>query len=201
MKIKRIIILFCVLILATKACYANEITLKTGEELKENSNINIKIAINLGEIEENIHFLQGKLEYDTNIFEKVKPEDIELLNGWHDLVFNAENGTFVIEGIEASKNDLQDIMNIKMKTKNNIEKNTTTIKLKNIKELGESQIEKELEETTIVISKPTKDNLANRIIPFTGAGYIITYGIIIIISVIVIILIKKKKQTETRKED
>lgn len=189
------------LILATKACYANEITLKTGEELKENSNINIKIAINLGEIEENIHFLQGKLEYDTNIFEKVKPEDIELLNGWHDLVFNAENGTFVIEGIEASKNDLQDIMNIKMKTKNNIEKNTTTIKLKNIKELGESQIEKELEETTIVISKPTKDNLANRIIPFTGAGSIITYGIIIIISVIVIILIKKKKQTETRKED
>lgn len=198
MRIKKILILFYLFVLLSTSCYANEITLKTSEELKENSNVNIKITINLGELEENVYFLQGQLEYDTSIFEKVGSEDIKLLNGWHDLVFNPENGMFVVEGLDTVESNLQDIMNVKMKTKDNIQNNTTTIKLKNIKEVGESQIENELEDVTLTISKPPIENFANSILPFAGSNSIITYGLLIIIGAIVVIFIRNKRNHKTK---
>ncbi|MCI8759633.1 MAG: LPXTG cell wall anchor domain-containing protein [Clostridia bacterium] len=193
MNIKKVLILFLVFIFFSSCCYANEIALNATGELKDNSDVTIKIGINLGEIEENVYFLQGQLEYDTNIFEKIMSEDIELLNSWHDLVFNPENGKFVIEGMDSSESNLQDVMNIKLKTKNKLTNDSTTIKLKDLKEVGESQIEKELEDATVTLRKPATENFANKILPFTGNNSIIFYAIIIIIIGLVAFFIKKRK--------
>ncbi len=201
MRGKRILILFYLFIIIATVCYASEVELKVTGELKEKVNINIKMSVNLAELEENIYFLQGQLEYDTNIFEKVTAKDIEPLNGWHDLVFNEENGMFIIEGLENQEIDIQDIMNIKMRTKSKLTKDTTSIKLKNIKELGENQTENELEDVVVTVSKPaTSDfaNFANKILPFTGENSFITYGIIIGISLIVIVFISNKRKHKTK---
>lgn len=197
MKAKKILILFYLFIIVATVCYASEVELKVTGELKEKVNINVKMSVNLAELEENIYFLQGQLEYDTNIFEKVTTKDIELLNGWHDLVYNEENGMFVIEGTEKQEIDIQDIMNIKMKTKNKLAKDSTTIKLKNIKELGENQTENELEEVIVTVSKPATSNFANfanKILPFTGENSFITYGIIIGIILIVVVFMNNKRK-------
>lgn len=194
MKIKKVLILFFVFVLITSFCYANEITLKTIGELKDNSNVTINVAINLGEIEENVYFLQGELEYDTGVFEKIMSDDIELLNGWHDLVFNPENGKFVIEGVDSAGNNSQDIMNIKMKTKNKITNDTSTIKLKNLKEVGESQVEIELENVAVTLTKPATENFANKILPFAGGNSIFFYAIIIILIGIIVFFIRMKKK-------
>ena len=193
MKVKRILILFFLFVFISTFCYASEITLDSVGELNENSEIKINVNINLEELEENVYFLQGQLQYDTNIFEQVASEDIELLNGWHDLVFNPENGMFIIEGPDKNETSLQNIMNIKMKTKTSSD--TTTIELKNIKEVGDSQIEIELEDTSVELSKPQSHNFANMILPFTGANLIIIYSVLFIIIILVVFFIYKKRSS------
>ena len=196
MKVKRILILFFLFIFTSTFCYASEITLDTTGELIKNSKLNINININLGELEENVYFLQGQLEYDTNIFKKVEATDFELLNGWHDLVFNPENGMFIVEGTETNETDLQNIMNIQMEVKTSSD--STTINLKNIKEIGDSQIEIELEDASIELKKPETDNFANTILPFTGGNLIIIYGILFAIIVLTVFFIYyKKKQNKS----
>lgn len=199
-KWRKILNVFCLLIFICTFCYAGEIEVNTNDLLKENSKFNIEIRINLAELEQEIYFLQGQLEYDKDIFEEVTQENITMLNTWYGLVFNSENGKFVIEN-DGKGNDIQGIMNIELKTKRNINKDSTTIQVKRIKVIGENEIEEELENAAIkvVVSNDNQeDSLANKILPFTGSSKISVFLILVVlaIAILMINIIQKRKKTK-----
>ena len=197
-KWKKSLYIFCLLIFICTFCYAGEIEINTNNSLKENSEFNIEISINLAELEQKIYFLQGQLEYDKDVFEEVTQEDITTLNTWHGLVFNSENGKFVIEN-DGKENSIQGIMNIKLKTKKNINKDSATIQVKGIKVIGENEKEEELENATIkvaVSNDKQADSLANKILPFTGSSAIIIFLILVVlaIAILMINIIKRRNK-------
>ena len=82
--------------------------------------------------------------------------------------------------VTINQNDIEEIMKIKFKTKKNIDKKATTIHIKNIKEIGENELENKFENVTLNISqieKNKEDNLANTILPFTGSNSFIILGV------------------------
>lgn len=100
---------------------------KAGEELE----IVLKLE-NFTENEKGINVFLGTLDYDKNLFETVEEDDITVLRYWNSPMFNSQNGKVIVEAnefIDVPHN----VLKIKLKAKENIEKNTTTeIKIKEI---------------------------------------------------------------------
>ena len=164
-------------------CYAaNTIELKTDDEFTVGEEAHIRVVINLPEIKEGVFFLQGTLDYDSNIFEKVKEEDITLLNSWHDLVFNSDNGSFIVESDGNYREQAEEIMDIKLKIKKT-NRTLTQITFKNLKEIGQNEVETDIPNSNIKIkiSHGNDESLANQILPSTGLIFPIVFIICLVI--------------------
>ena len=98
----------------------------------------VVITLNLSDIdagELGINTVEATLSYDTNIFEEVTQEDFKSLNNWS-LTYNGEEteqkgkilGVIIASGVTED----QSIGTIKLKVKEGVEYQTTTINLTNI---------------------------------------------------------------------
>ena len=202
---KKLFIIFFLIISISNFCNANVITLTSENEFEQNSFYDVSININFNKIDEKIYFLQGQLNYDTNIFEKIEADDIILSNGWHDIVFNSDNGMFVVEYDNLNNLNTQEIMKINFKTKNNMQAGNTSITITNIKIIGENQIESEINSHTIevkLISTTNNnnnvnnyyDNQSNMSLPFLGSNASKIYILIGVILITLYVLSKKNKK-------
>lgn len=181
----------------TSLCFAGEIELHTDDEFTVGKDAHIKVKINFQELQEGVYFLQGQLDYDSNIFEKVNEDDITLLNSWHDLVFNSETGAFIIEGDGNYREQVEEIMDIKLKTKKT-NRTLTQITLRSIKEIGKKEVETDIPSANIKIniSHDKDESLANQILPSTG----LIFPLIFIVIFIILLILGIKQYKKIKKQ-
>lgn len=130
--ISLIIILIMLLTLAT-AVNAYTVTMNlTSEEkyIKEGTEVIVKI--NLGEIEtiDGIKSITANLSYDKNVFEEVKKEDISGQNEWN-ISYSTRSGN--INFIKTERTTTSELVaTVKLKFKETVAGNSTTVTLGNI---------------------------------------------------------------------
>lgn len=110
---------------------ANKTELKPGEEIT----ITVGVSdINMGE--NGINTLEGKIEYDKELFEEIKSSSIQSLNNWS-TTYNDEssnlNGKFLSVSLSAGIKENTQIFKVTLKAKQEIKNTTDTqISFKNI---------------------------------------------------------------------
>lgn len=197
MKIFKFLIVFFTFCIICSCSYASSTNITFSEqEVNPSDEVELIITLNLDTIEDNISVLQGQLDYDKSIFKVVTEENIETLNGWTGLVFNKDNGMFIIDRTTPSSNSSEQILKIKLEIIGDItSETTTTFKLTNTKVIGSSREEISLDDNTatLKITPSLLDSLANTILPYTGLitsakHWIISLSLITCISLIIICL-------------
>ena len=130
--------------------YKMEIKSNTQETKKgETITINVELT-DYKDIKNGLQAYQGQIEYDTNIFEKIEPDQIELKNGWTSLQYNEENNAFV--AIHKTGSLENEIISISLKVKENAKVGETTIKVKGfVASEGKEDINTDESETKINI--------------------------------------------------
>ncbi len=110
---------------------ANKTSIKTGEEIT----VTIGVSdINMGE--NGINTLEGKINYDTNIFEAITSNSIQSLNNWT-TTYNDEsstlNGKFLAVNLSSGTKENTQIFSVKFKVKETVtEEKNTKIEFKEI---------------------------------------------------------------------
>lgn len=116
----------------TNKVYATNVEMKFPEELNMGDTVSVKIEVNEINQVEGINVIQGKLEYDKDIFEKVENEDFKLSNNWS-IAYNDENteseGKFILLNLAEGIKEDQEIGEVELKVKDNIKTTDTIIKL------------------------------------------------------------------------
>lgn len=131
-----------------------------------------KIEVKPGEtidVQLNVESLKGKsagvnvfmctLEYDRDVFEKVKEENIEPLNEWTGFSYNEENGMMIANKMDAV-NENEAIFKFHFTVKKDIGSTTTKIKIVDAKSAGDTkqlnadtgQIEIKIEKSNLCIT-------------------------------------------------
>lgn len=111
--------------LTLEATNANINIIKTKEEINCGEKIEVNIFVDgIENITEGINAYQGKFEYNTNIFEKIKETDIKLSEQWTGLVYNQDNGAFVVERKNSAVTG-EKIFTVYLQSKENIDKTDT----------------------------------------------------------------------------
>lgn len=90
----------------------------------------IVVTVKLKSLEEEIDTYQAKLVYDSNYFKTVTKSDFELKNGWTGLTYNSNNGIFVVENDEKSKQN-QEVLKVTLESKADLETDELNISLVN----------------------------------------------------------------------
>lgn len=145
-KIKNLIILgimaliisvFTITVNAANTGTFNLTTTASKTELKPGEEVTITVGISDINVGENgINTVEGKIEYNKNIFEEVKSSSIQSLNNWS-TTYNDEssnlNGKFLSVNLSAGIKENTQLFKITFKVKQGIEKTTDTqIDFKNI---------------------------------------------------------------------
>lgn len=110
---------------------ANTTTLKAGEEVT----VTIGVSdINMGT--SGINTLEGKINYDTNVFEAITSSSIQSLNNWT-TTYNDENsslnGKFLAVNLSSGTQESTQIFSVKFKVKSSVtESKETQIEFKDI---------------------------------------------------------------------
>lgn len=140
--IKLFIMITFVMILLTTIVFASSFDLKITLSDVASANIQqgqtLTFILKLTNIDagDGIGAISGKFEYDTNVFEEVKAEDISAGNGWGSISYNDQNdrsGEFVTERAAGDLvSETNDLMSIKVKVKENAKLGKTEIKVSNI---------------------------------------------------------------------
>lgn len=131
----KLLVSMCIFILTiiTTNVYATNMEMKLNEEEVKNGDT-ILITINVKNVtqENGINVIQGKLEYDKDVFEKVENKDFEAKNNWS-IVYNAENtnseGKFILLNLSEGKKEDEELAELKLKVKENAKSTNTSIKL------------------------------------------------------------------------
>lgn len=149
---KRVFIIFWVILIISIIIpvVSNATTIKVNSD-KESlySNEDIKLTINIEELDEEVDVYTGKIVYDSNVFEDIKQSDFSTSGEWMDLVYNEKNGKFVIERTEKAKNS-ESIFSVNLRTKEKIENKDFEVSLiDNVVSGGEKDIN--IDETKITI--------------------------------------------------
>lgn len=110
---------------------ANVATLKPGEEVTVTVGV---LDINMGE--NGINTLEGKIKYDTNIFEEITSSSIQSLNNWT-TTYNDEsstlNGKFLAVNLSSGIKENTQIFSVKFKVKSDVkDSKDTTIEFQEI---------------------------------------------------------------------
>lgn len=122
-----------ILTIITTNVYATNMEMKLNQEEVKNGDT-ILITINVKNVtqENGINVIQGKLEYDKDVFEKVENKDFEAKNNWS-IVYNAENtnseGKFILLNLSEGKKEDEELAELKLKVKENAKSTNTSIKL------------------------------------------------------------------------
>ncbi len=121
------------------------------QETKKGETITINVELtDYKDIKNGLQAYQGQIEYDTNIFEKIEPDQIELKNGWTSLQYNEENNAFV--AIHKTGSLENEIISISLKVRENAKVGETTIKVKGfVASEGKEDINTDESETKINI--------------------------------------------------
>jgi len=106
--------------------YGNVSTLTGGQELQVTLKLDQYKNIGKG-----LNAYKAKLEYDKNVFENVSKNNFLSLNNWEMLEFNEKTGEFVAIKKSGSKKP-EEVVKIRLKTKNNIKDGKSTVKVKEI---------------------------------------------------------------------
>ena len=138
--------------------YKMEIKSNTQETKKgETITINVELT-DYKDIKNGLQAYQGQIEYDTNIFEKIEPDQIELKNGWTSLQYNEENNAFV--AIHKTGSLENEIISISLKVKENAKVGETTIKVKGfVASEGKEDINTDESETKINMITVINDSI------------------------------------------
>ena len=136
-KIKILILIFISIIILQTTSLASSLELeaktdKTSVELEEEFTISLSIE-NI-ESTTGVNAIQGNIEYDYDIFEFVK---VEQLNNWSFNYNDQNDGKFVAMVLSKGEKENQDIAKIVFKLKQNINNDEQTIRIKNIKSSDE----------------------------------------------------------------
>lgn len=157
------IFLTLALIFSTTYVYSADFQIQMNSnktEIQPGETIDIQVALDNFEgktIGSNV--FMATLEYDKNVFEKLKEENIEALNEWTGFSYNEENGKMIMNKMnKVEKNEA--ILKIHFTVKKDIENTNTTIKILDAKSAGDSkqlnadtgQIEIKIEKNNTVIS-------------------------------------------------
>ena len=187
---------------------ASNIEIKKGEQVEITLNFKDYEEINKG-----INAYKATLEYDSNLFEKVKTTSFKSLNSWEEFLYNSENNEFIAIKKAGSKTD-EAILTLVLKAKENVSPKDTIIKVKDIvasegkKDIyvNDSQVEiqvikeQESQKPNVPIDTEDQDteqnnnnnipndDIANGKLPQTGLNPMHTF-ILIIIELLVIIAI------------
>jgi len=106
--------------------YGNVSTLTGGQELQ----VTLKLD-QYKNISKGLNAYKAKLEYDKDVFENVSKNNFLSLNNWEMLEFNEKTGEFVAIKKSGSKKP-EEVVKIRLKTKNNIKDGKSTVKVKEI---------------------------------------------------------------------
>lgn len=129
-------IIMIVFILLGTINYANaaninaNIALSTNE-IKQGDNITVSLKLQDFEgVSKGINAYKAKIEYDKEIFETINISDFICKNNWTDLKYNPQNQEFV--AINKMGTTQEEVVEIKLKAKNNAKQGNTTITIKEL---------------------------------------------------------------------
>lgn len=144
MKNKKILLIFFIALILiisnVKFVYADSLSVEmksNKQEYAANQTVRITVSIKNIESQNGIYGLSGKLDYGTNVFEKIQSDEngntnsITALNGWGDLTFNSESNEFQLMKTSPAKTT-QEIMQIDLKVKEGADLGTAVIMLNNL---------------------------------------------------------------------
>ena len=129
------------------------------------------------------------LEYDREIFEVVKQQDITAQNGWGDLTFNEKNGSMVTLRNDFTKQTGEQILEIKLTQKENAKSGNTEIKITNI-QASDSQNDLDADDKIIKVKVEGQNSVSKTI-------FIV--GIAIIILSVIRIIVRTQAKRRKRK--
>lgn len=120
----------------------NKYSIKKGEE--------IVVKFGYNEKNNDINVYKATLEYNEDVFEEVKEEDFKTLNNWTELKYNKNTREFITINKKGSKQP-EDVVQITLKTKENINIKKTNIKIKDIL-VSEGKIDTNINEINFEIN-------------------------------------------------
>ena len=127
----------------TGKVYATNMDLQVPDEVKMGETVTLKLTVNQIDQKNGINILQGKLEYDKDIFEKVENKDFEVKDNWS-IVYNDQDtdaeGKFIILSLTNGIKQDQEIGSVNLKVKDNIESTNTTVKISEISTVENEKI-------------------------------------------------------------
>ncbi len=99
------------------------------EELKSGQEVTITLKFDkYNQISKGINAFKATLQYDENLFEKVTQANFTTKSDWEELKYNAETKELVAIKKAGSKRE-EDILQLKLKVKNEIEPGKTNVKI------------------------------------------------------------------------
>ena len=106
-----------------------EIKVKS-DQIKKGDKIEVLLSIKSNDSTiKGFNAFQATLDYDEEVFEKVKQSDFEALNSWSELLYNPDNKKFVV--INKSSNiEKEDAIKLTLTAKENASPTKTSIKIK-----------------------------------------------------------------------
>lgn len=226
-KIKRLIIIeimiLIISIMLATVCTANSSSFKATTtanktELKPGEEITITLSIsdiNMGE--KGINTIEGKIEYNKDIFEEIKNNSVQSLNNWT-TTYNDEssnlNGKFLSANLGSGIKENTQVFKVTLKAKEGIKNTTDTqINFKNITSNDETNLvsagtksvnvkinatsenkptteEPKKENTTKEIVSTTDKTQSTKKIPKTGKSVAMFFVVVLTLIAIIILGIK-----------
>lgn len=133
-----IIINILVIICFNSSVYANNLENQVEIDLSQKEirpGDTVEITIKLLDITNVLYTYSGEIEYDKEVFQEINNESFIVANLWENLKYNNENGKFIVTSKGSNGNE--EILKVKLISKNNIKKTNAKINIKNLKTVNE----------------------------------------------------------------
>lgn len=143
---KKLLLGFAIMIvcLLSNKVNATKVEIETDKiDINPGDEIHIKVKIAEIDIEQGINAIQGKLEYDKKIFEKVTNNDFEIKNNWSTLYNDEETeaeGKFIVMNLSEGEKEDQVITEVTLKVKEDTNIKKTNIKISELCTASEEEI-------------------------------------------------------------
>lgn len=188
---KRILIIFFTFILFCTICnnvFASNFNTEIVIDSKTSNELVLVLKVADVNFNNTMSTIEGNIEYDKNIFEKVT---IENLNGWS-IVYNSEekaNGKFIGFKVSNEKIKQEELCKITLKLKENVKNSNTQISIKNTKSADgdnlvatqDKTINVDIANSSITNTKEEKDLVSNK--------SVLKYVLILVIIVLLLTIV------------
>ena len=180
-----ILMIIMVLIASINSVQASDFSMKLigdKNKIKAGEQLTVKVSLdNVGSITNGINVFLATIDYDKNVFEPLKEEDITTLNSWSGMMYNEDNGKIIVENHSFTEEE-KDIIELKLTAKTEISEKEANISIKGAESsMGVTAMKADDASLTIKIQK---DNIMIIVIVVVAVA---------IVAGIIIYFIKKKK--------